>query len=51
MEYAYGKPKVTKEIHNHVEPLFPKVEFPIHKLSDAALQELSDIHDELLGSN
>ena len=48
MEYAYGKPKVTKEIHNHVEqPLFPEVEYPMHKLSDATLKELIDINAEM----
>ena len=32
----------------HVEqPLFPDVEFPVHKLSDATLQELIDIYAEM----
>ena len=47
MEYAYGKPKATKEIHAHVEPLFPEVEYPMHKLSDATLKELIDINAEM----
>ena len=48
MEYAYGKPKETKHINAHVEqPLFPIDKFPVHKLSDAALQELIDIYAEM----
>ncbi|SHI74417.1 hypothetical protein [Algibacter luteus] len=52
IEYAYGKPKETKNINTQVEqPLFVEDEFPYDKLSTEALKEIADIYNEIERSN